>query len=89
MPLTDSTSWASIDTMANPLDLVGGVTGTSTDVTVGGLGQAGIQKVTQLWHPDHPFMWFAGIAAITVGLAGVSTHLRVGPLRASVEAGKD
>lgn len=40
------------------------------------------------WSPDSPLFWFAAIFAATVGLAAASTSFRVGPVRASVSAGK-
>jgi len=40
------------------------------------------------FHPDSPLFWFAVIAAAAVGLMYASTTVRVGPLQASVSAGK-
>jgi len=41
------------------------------------------------WSPDNPLFWFAGILLVTVGLAAGATSVRLGPLRASVSAGKE
>jgi hypothetical protein len=76
--------------LLNPLAMVGGPTGgLSDDITTGGLGSSGILPSASVMHPDHPFFWFAAIAAATFGLVGASTHLRVGPFKASASAGKD
>lgn len=42
----------------------------------------------QPWHPDSPLFWFGMLAAVTFGLIGASTAVRVGPFRAGVTAGK-
>lgn len=39
------------------------------------------------WHLDSPLLWFAVIAAAAVGLAAVSTTVRVGPAKASASLG--
>ncbi|MDO8107144.1 hypothetical protein Q6348_08035 [Isoptericola sp. b441] len=46
------------------------------------------QHARELWHPDSPLLWFAGIAAITFGFMAVSTNVRVGKAKASVALGK-
>lgn len=38
-------------------------------------------------NPDNPMLWLFGIGALTIGLIGVSTHVRVGTLRAGFDAG--
>lgn len=38
--------------------------------------------------PENPFLWLLGLGALTLGLVAASTSLRVGPVRASVSAGK-
>lgn len=40
------------------------------------------------FHPESPLFWFAAIAAAAVGLMYASTTVRVGPVKASVSAGK-
>ncbi|OJV57952.1 MAG: hypothetical protein BGO38_06940 [Cellulomonas sp. 73-145] len=40
------------------------------------------------WSPSNPLFWFGALAALTLGLAAVSTSVRVGPARASVSLGK-
>jgi hypothetical protein len=40
------------------------------------------------FHPDNPMLWLLGIGALTLGLVAASTHVRVGPITASVAAGK-
>jgi hypothetical protein len=40
------------------------------------------------WHPDNPLFWFGGLLAITFGLIGAATSVRVGPFKASLGAGK-
>lgn len=80
----NSSAWAQLD----PLTMIGGPTGgLSEDVTTGGLGASAVQSMSSVAHPDHPFFWFALIAGVTVGLIGASTHLRVGPFRAGIDAG--
>lgn len=49
-------------------------------VTAGGL--------TSRFDVDNPMLWLFGIAAVTLGLVGASTSARLGPVRASVSAGK-
>lgn len=39
------------------------------------------------WHLDSPLLWFGVIAAAAVGLAAVSTSVRVGPVKASASVG--
>lgn len=39
------------------------------------------------WHPDSPLFWFGVLAAVTLGLIGASTQIRVGPFKAAVSAG--
>lgn len=74
----------------SPLSQVGGpLGGLSDDVTTGGLGSTGILPIKSVLHPDHPLFWFGTIALVTFGLIGGSTHLRVGPFKASASAGKD
>lgn len=36
---------------------------------------------------ENPFVWLFGIGALTLGLIGVSTHVRVGNVRAGIDAG--
>lgn len=40
------------------------------------------------WSPASPLFWFGVLAAITLGLAAVSTSVRVGPVKAGVQLGK-
>lgn len=40
------------------------------------------------WHPDSPLFWFGAVLAVTFGLIGASTSIRVGPFKAAVAAGK-
>lgn len=40
------------------------------------------------WHPDSPLFWFGTLLAVTFGLIGASTAVRVGPFKASFDAGK-
>lgn len=40
------------------------------------------------WHPDNPLFWFGMLAAVTFGLIGASTAVRVGPFKGSVSAGR-
>lgn len=49
-----------------------------------GLLEAGMDRP---WHPDSPLFWFGALLAVTVGLIGASTSVRLGPFRASVKAG--
>lgn len=78
--------WAQLD----PLTMIGGPTGgLSDDVTTGGLGSSGIFPQAHPASPDHPLFWFAVLAGVTLGAIGASTHLRVGPFRAGLDAGKD
>ena len=41
----------------------------------------------RIWHPDNPLFWFGGLLAVTLGLIGAATSVRVGPFKASVGAG--
>lgn len=61
---------------AAPSDLRGGP-GRLTDI-------AGPGKP---WSPDSPLFWFGLIAAVTFGLIGGATQIRVGPFTASASAG--
>ena len=47
----------------------------------------GLAEAARPFHPDSPLFWFGAIAAVTLGLVGVSTSARVGPFRASASAG--
>lgn len=38
-------------------------------------------------HPDNPMTWLVALGALTLGLIGVSTHVRVGKISAGVDAG--
>lgn len=40
------------------------------------------------WNPDSPLFWFAGLLLATAGLIGVSTSVRVGPLKTGASLGK-
>lgn len=40
------------------------------------------------WSPSNPLFWFGALAALTLGLAAVSTTVRVGPANASFTVGK-
>lgn len=51
-------------------------------------GPSPMDRLMPLWHPDNPMFWFAGLLAVTVGLVAASTQLRIGPVRASLAAGK-
>lgn len=42
---------------------------------------------TTTLNPENPFVWLAGIAAVTLGLVAVSTHARVGNVRAGLDVG--
>lgn len=39
--------------------------------------------------PDSPYLWIAGLFAVTFGLIGFSTHAHAGPARINVALGKD
>ena len=45
------------------------------------------KAATEVWNPENPFFWFAGIAALTVGLMAFSTSVRVGGTTATVAVG--
>jgi hypothetical protein len=38
-------------------------------------------------NPENPFVWLVGIGALTLGLVAFSTHVRVGNVRAGLDAG--
>ena len=83
--------WSSL-TPYNITGLNPGVAPATTTVQVptgrvSGPGQLSGASGRPLWHPDHPFFWFAGIAALTVGLIGANAHLRVGKAKAGVDVG--
>jgi hypothetical protein len=44
---------------------------------------------TSLMHPGGPMLWVGVLLAGMVGLAAVSTTVRVGPLKASAELGHE
>jgi hypothetical protein len=79
--------WSAINPMSTGTGTV--TNGTSTDVASGGLGQVGLSQATATLNPQHPLFWFGAFAAVTLGLIGASTHLRVGPFRVDADAGKD
>jgi hypothetical protein len=56
-------------------------TGSSNGATVTG-------GLTSRLNSENPLLWLFGIGAVTLGLVAASTSLRVGPVRASVSAGK-
>ncbi len=60
--------------------------GASADVTTGQLGTVGVSNPsgTNVYHPDHPFFWFALFAAGTAALVGTSMHLKVGKAKESI-----
>jgi hypothetical protein len=77
-------------TQLDPLASIGGISGdVSTDVSAGGLSQAGIYATAAPYSPDHPLFWFAALAGVTFGLIGLATHVRVGPFKAGFQAGKE
>ena len=39
------------------------------------------------FNAENPMVWLVGIGAVTLGLVAFSTHVRVGNLRAGVDAG--
>jgi hypothetical protein len=39
------------------------------------------------WSPDNPLFWFGVVAAVSVGLMGYSTTVRVGSAKAGVSIG--
>lgn len=39
------------------------------------------------WSPDNPLFWFGVLAAVSVGLMGYSTTVRVGPAKAGIQLG--
>lgn len=39
------------------------------------------------WSPDNPIFWFGIVAAVSVGLMGYSTTVRVGSAKAGVQIG--
>jgi hypothetical protein len=60
--------------------------GASADVTTGQLGTVGVSSSngSQVYKPDHPFFWFAFIAAGTAALVGTSMHLKIGKAKEAV-----
>jgi hypothetical protein len=79
--------WSAVNPMNGDQSTIS--TGQSEDVAVGGLGQIGLRQVTSTLSPQHPMFWFGCFALVTVGAIGASTHLRVGPFKADLDAGKD
>lgn len=45
------------------------------------------QPPASAFHPDNPMLWLVGLGAVTLGLIGVSTHVRVGKISAGIDAG--
>lgn len=48
----------------------------------------GVQGIARGLSPQSPTFWLLTLAAATMGLAGVSTSGHLGPIRASLKAGK-
>lgn len=78
-------TWAALDPMASFAPMVPGL---STDVATGGMAGAGIVSVPGRASPDNPLFWWGALLAVTLGLVGASTHLRVGPFKVATSAGK-
>lgn len=51
-------------------------------------GSGMMTSIGKPWHTSNPLFWFGVLAAVTFGLAGAATSVRVGPFRAGVSAGK-
>jgi hypothetical protein len=83
----NSAIWASVDPFAGPAT-AGSTTQANTDASVGQLGTAAVVARPSVWSPQHPMLWFGAVAGVTLGLIAVSTHVRVGPFKASASAGK-
>lgn len=45
-------------------------------------------NASSLLSPQSPVFWIAGLVAVSVGLAAYSTTVRLGPVKASLSAGK-
>lgn len=39
------------------------------------------------YHPDHPLFWLAALVAVTFGLIGANSAIRVGKFKAALSAG--
>jgi hypothetical protein len=86
MPPALDDTWQALDPMASFATMVPGV---STDVAAGGMQSAGVVSVAGRGSPDNPMFWWGALLAVTLGLVGASTHLRVGPFKVSASGGKD
>lgn len=53
-----------------------------------GIARSAIRPEPGIAHVDNPLLWFGIVAGVTLGLIGVSTSARVGPLRGAISAGK-
>lgn len=62
-----------------PLESMGAMTA-GTDTPLEGFSD-------KPWHPDSPLFWLGAVIALTFGLIGASTQIRVGPFKASAGAG--
>lgn len=66
--------------MLNPAQMGGGNLAAATASAVNA-------NDSKPWHPDNPLFWFGGLLAVTLGLIGAATSVRVGPFKASLGAG--
>jgi hypothetical protein len=69
------------------------VLGASVPSTMSDLGQSAGPALAEgnsdrPWSPDSPLFWFGALLAVTFGLIGAATSIRVGPFKAAVSAGK-
>jgi hypothetical protein len=63
-------------------------TGATTSLSSIAAPAEGAAAVANPWSPANPLFWFGALAALTFGLAAVSTTVRVGGAKASVSLGK-
>jgi hypothetical protein len=63
-------------------------TAAPTDLTAMATPAAGAAAAGSVTSLSNPLTWFAVLAAVTLGLAAISTSVRVGPGRAALSLGQ-
>lgn len=85
--------WDSVDPYhlygAMPSGAANGRQGDIADPLTASAGPSTLEgRSDKPWHPDSPLFWFGVTLAVTLGLIGASTSIRVGPYKAAISAGK-
>lgn len=75
--------WDAVNPNNSSSGIQGAPSAPATDVSTGGLAQAGITQVRSIFSPDHPLFFYGILLLGTGALIGVSTHVRIGRFEAS------